>query len=375
VHLVDTTIFFTPQGGGVPRYLRAKHEWLRRHSNVRHTIVAPGVRDAQGGDVATVRTWPLLASYGYRFPVDVPRWRNRLIRLQPDLIEVGDPYGPAWAALRAGEKLGVPVVGFYHSDLVRLASCRLGTHVGEAVARYIRQLYRQFDLVLAPSRYVAERLAEMGIEGVVRQPLGVDVDIFHPDRRDPGLREELGLAPDVRLLIFAGRFSNEKNVPLLLKAFRKLGRGYHLLLVGGGMTVPSQSNVTVRGYQCDERELARLIASCDALVHAGQQETFGLVALEAMACGIPVVGVAEGGIAELVGERHGVLARPGSANSFAEAIAALYERDPHVVGARAREAVLAHYGWGAIMPSLLALYRHRVLSSWKAAVREVYACR
>jgi alpha-1,6-mannosyltransferase len=374
VHLVDTTIFFTPQGGGVPRYLRAKHEWLKRHSAIRHTIVAPGLGDGQG-DVATVKTWPLLASYGYRFPIHVTRWRNRLVQLNPDLIEVGDPYGPAWAALRAGQIAGVPVVGFYHSDLVRLVASRFGARGETLAARYIRQLYRQFDLVLAPSRYVAGRLADIGVDGVVRQPLGVDTELFHPKRRDASLRRELGLAQDTRLLVFAGRFSNEKNVPLLLKAFSRLGSGYHLLLVGGGMTVPAQPNVTVMGYQCDERELARLLASCDALVHAGQQETFGLVALEAMACGIPVVGVAEGGVAELVGDRYGVLARPGSSSSFAEAIESLYEREPRVLGARAREAVIKNYGWDEVMRSILAVYRHRVLCSWSAAVREVYACR
>jgi alpha-1,6-mannosyltransferase len=374
VHLVDTTIFFTAQGGGVPRYLRAKHDWLKRNSSIRHTIVAPGM-DNQHGDVEAVKTWPAVAPYGYRFPIHLARWRNRLVQLKPDLIEVGDPYGPAWAALRAGQKAGVPVIGFYHSDLVRLVCSRFGCAAGVAAARYVRQLYRQFDLVLAPSHYVVDRLHRIGVDGVVRQPLGVDTQVFHPKRRDADLRRQLGLDEDTRLLIFAGRFSNEKNVPLLVKAFRKLGSRYHLLLVGGGMRIPRQPNVTVRDYQSDERELARLIASCDALVHAGQQETFGLVVLEAMACGIPVVGVAEGGVAELVGEHHGVLAREASSAAIAESIQVLYESDPLRLGCRARESVLKHYGWGEVMRSLLALYRHRVLSSWTAAVREVYACR
>lgn len=374
MHLVDTTIFFTPQGGGVPRYLRAKHDWLRRNSSIRHTIVAPGMKD-QHGELEAVRTWPPVAPYGYRFPIHLARWRKRLVQLKPDLIEVGDPYGPAWAALQAGQKSGVPVIGFYHSDLVRLVCSRFGRAAGKAAAHYVRQLYSQFDLVLAPSRYVVDRLQQIGVDDVVRQPLGVDTEVFHPKRRDPKLRRQLGLGEDTRLLIFAGRFSNEKNVPLLVKAFRKLGSRYHLLLVGGGMRIERQANVTVRNYQANEQKLARLIASCDALVHAGQQETFGLVVLEAMSCGVPVVGVAEGGVAELVGEHHGVLASKVSSTALAEAIEALYERDPARMGWDARETVLSQYGWGNVMRSLLALYRHRVLSSWTAAVREVYACR
>ncbi len=374
MHLVDTTIFFTPHGGGVPRYLRAKHDWLRSNSAVRHTIVAPGTANRHG-ELEAVKTWPGVAPYGYRFPVQLMRWRNRLVQLKPDLIEVGDPYGPAWAALRAGQKLGVPVIGFYHSDVVRLVRGRFGCAASKAAARYVRQLYRQFDLVLAPSFYVAERLRSMGVDGVIRQPLGVETQVFHPNRRDANLRRELGVDPEARLLVFAGRFSSEKNVPLLVKAFRKLGPRYHLLLVGGGMRIAPQRNVTVRDYQSDECELARLIASCDALVHAGQQETFGLVVLEAMSCGVPVVGIAEGGVAELVGTRHGVLASRASIAAIAEAIEALYGKDLTALGSAARETVLAQYGWGEVMRSLLGLYRHRVLCSWTAAVREVYACR
>ena len=63
---------------------------------------------------------------GYRFPVRLAPWCNVLRRLQPDLIEVGDPYLTAWAALEARRKLDVPVIGFYHSDLPLLVSNRMG---------------------------------------------------------------------------------------------------------------------------------------------------------------------------------------------------------------------------------------------------------
>ena len=374
MHLIDTTLFFTPQGGGVPRYLRAKHDWFGRHTTIRHTIVAPGGRDRRG-DIVTVKTWPFLATYGYRFPIDVLRWQRSILRLQPDLIEAGDAFAPAWAALRAGNKAGVPVIGFYHSDLVRLTLSRFGSIAAAATARYVRDLYSRFDLVLAPSHHVARQLDDIGVHGVLRQPLGVDTEVFHPGRRDPDLRRQLGLADNSRLLVFAGRFSAEKNVPLLLKAFKKLGDRYHLLLVGGGMRIASQKNVSVIGYQCNEKRLARLLASCDALVHAGTQETFGLVVLEAMACGIPVVGVEQGGVAELVGKQHGVLAPAAQADLLAQAIDGLYARNIEAVGARARETVMQCYGWDQVMRSLMALYRQRALSSWNAAVREVYACR
>jgi alpha-1,6-mannosyltransferase len=374
MHLVDTTLFFAARGGGVQRYLSAKRDWLRRHTSIRHTILAPGGADGQAGSgIVTLKSPALFRPYGFPFPLRLARWREQLVRLAPDLIEVGDPFGPAWSALRAGQDLGIPVIGFYHSDLVRLSRTRLGAGAEWVAGRYVRQLYREFDRVMAPSRYVAERLEELGVERVTHQPLGVDVQLFHPKRRDPQLRRKLGLAEDTRLLVFAGRFAHEKNLPVLLSALRRLGARYHLLLVGGGMRLPPQSNVTVCEYQTGQHELARLIASCDALAHAGQQETFGLVVLEAMACGLPVVGMADGGVAELVGERHGVLVRPGSGEAFAAGIEALYARDVRALGATARDAVEKSYSWNQVMQSLLALYRQRLLASWTSAARESYA--
>jgi alpha-1,6-mannosyltransferase len=374
MHLVDTTMFFAARAGGVHRYLSAKRAWLRRHTGIRHTIVAPGAADGETGPgLVTLKIRSPFRPYGFPFPLRPVAWRRTLVRLAPSLIEAGDPFAPAWSALRAGQDLGVPVIGFYHSDLVRLVGTRLGAGAEWAAARYVKQLYREFDLVMAPSRHVAARLQDLGVERVMHQPLGVDTEVFRPGRRDPGIRRALGLRDGARLLVFAGRFAHEKNLPLLLSAFRRLGPRYHLLLVGGGMDLPAQANVTVLDYRASELELACLIASCDALVHAGAQETFGLIVLEAMACGLPVVGVAEGGVAELVGDRHGVLVPPGNACAFAEGIEALYAHDVQALGARARETVERRYSWDRVMSSLLALYRRRL--SWTGATREAYALR
>src|SRR5690242_16086525 len=174
MHLVDTTMFFAQEGGGVGRYLAAKQQWLARHSAIRHTILAPGARDAIGeGGLITVASPVLPGLHGYRFPLRMARWTECLVALEPDVIEAGDPYLPAWAAVRAGERLGVPVVGFYHSDLVRLIGSRAGRWTEPSIARYVRSLYRHFDLIIAPSRYVHSKLARLGLERVVCRPLGV----------------------------------------------------------------------------------------------------------------------------------------------------------------------------------------------------------
>ena len=368
MHLVDTTMFFASEGGGVGRYLAAKHDWLAEHSAIRHTIVAPGAQDAiERRGLITVRSPALPGLQGYRFPLRVARWSQCLVDLQPDVIEAGDPYAPAWAAVRAGDRLGVPVVGFYHSDLVRLIGARAGRWSEPAVARYVRNLYRRFDLVIAPSRYVYHKLAALGLTRITCRPLGVDINLFHPSRRDPQLRRELHLSEDTRLAIFAGRFAREKNLLVLLEAFKRLGPGYHLLLVGSGMDLPAQSNATVYPYQRSGEALARLMASSDLLVHAGDQETFGLIVLEAMACGRPVVAANSAGLAELIAPGTGVLAAPRNADAIAQAVSAAYAGDIEQMGRRARAHVESTFSWDTVMRSLIACYSQLTASQ---AVRE-----
>lgn len=356
MHLLDVTLFYASESGGVKRYLLAKRDWLRRHG-LHHSLLVPGPHDSDDGAGIHTRASPLIPfSGGYRWPRRRRDWAAAMQALAPDLIEAGDPYGLAWTALDAGQRLGVPVVAFYHSDLPRFVGARLGAWSEPALARYVRRLYRGFDLVLAPSRVMADKLRALGVERVEQQPLGVDTAVFAPRRRDPQLRAELGLAPETRLLIYAGRFAREKNLPVLLEALRRLGPGYHLMLVGGGAPLRPQHNVSVYPYLAHPQALARLLASCDALVHAGDQETFGLVVLEAMACGRPVVGVAGGAVAELVDDAVGALARPRDAEALADVIAGLYRRDLDVLGTAARARVERGYSWDRVFGRQVARY-------------------
>ena len=362
MHLVDATLFYSPTSGGVKRYLLAKHAWMRVHTSWRHSLVVPGENTQCAPDeISTIAGGRVPGAFNYRLPLNPLRWSRAIDALEPDLIEIGDAFHPAWAAAGVARRRGVPLIAFYHSNFPQLAGRRLGSAVQKLIELYVRLTYERCDQVLAPSRYVCEYLHAIGVRHATTQPLGVDVDMFSPARGGRDLRAQLGLPLQTRLLVFAGRFSAEKRIPLLIDAFRRLGAPYHLLLIGGAET-GRDGNVTRIPYCADNRRLAGYYASADGLVHAGVHETFGLVVLEAMACGRPVVAMRAGALPEIVSPRTGVLAEPHAdpavaAGNLADAIAELYQRDLDVAGAAARAHVLASFSVHRAMQGLMARYQ------------------
>jgi alpha-1,6-mannosyltransferase len=355
-HLVDVTLLFAPTSGGVRRYLLAKHEWLTRHARLKHTVLVPGPRDdGLRYDIMTIGSPAIPFGRGYRVPLRMRSFRNQLARLAPDLIEVGDPYHLAPQSLRVARERQIPAIAFCHSDVATIADSLMGRWAGRSARRYLAELYARFDLILAPSNVVAERLSGIGIRNVEVQTLGVDVTTFHPGARNPCLRDMLGIARDARLLAFAGRLSPEKHVGDLVAAITLLGPRYHLLLIGSRQSTRCATNVTKLQYQQDDRQLARLLASCDAFVHAGDQETFGLVVLEAMACGLPVVAARAGALPELVDDSVGATFRPRDARDLALKISGLFESDWQAASRAARKRAQAH-AWDAAFTRLLGRY-------------------
>lgn len=354
-HLLDATLFFSPTSGGVRRYLLTKHEWLRRRPGLRHTLVVPGAQDAQRGDGVVEFRSPMAVA-GYRCPLRLAALRELLCSLRPDLLEAADPYQVGWQVARSAAVLDVPAVAFCHSDLISLTQNRVGRCAAATAAGYLRRLYQNFALVLAPSRVVADRLRDAGIEHVRVLPLGVDAGLFSPTRRDEGLRRRLGLKDATRLLVFAGRLAPEKNLPHLFEMIDRLGDPYHLVVIGGERTRRISPRTTLLRYEPEPTAVAGTLAAADVLVHAGTQETFGLIALEAMACGVPVVCYEGGALAEIVSPSVGALAASGRPSSLADAVVDLFSRDPRRCGAAARERVLEHYSWDAVFTRQLRLY-------------------
>lgn len=357
--LVDTTMLYAPRSGGVKRYLLSKKAWLETNRpSVAHSLVVPGARHRAGADgIVQLHAAKLPFGDGYRWPSSVRKWGAWVASMNPAVIEAGDPYTPGQGALEAGQRAGCPVVGFCHSDPAGLAALHFGEWAKKPVEKRWAKLFSQFDRVVSPSRFIARRLEEAGVGGIVIRPLGVEIETFRPDRRDRDwLLKKLGLGADARLLCFAGRPAKEKNVDVLIDAVQRLGAPYHLVLVGAGAGMPPEDRIISLPYEKDPRAVARIIASCDAFVHANDKEPFGLIVLEAMACGRPVVGVNAGGVAETVDMGVGQLAASADPADYAEAVEALFARDIEALGQAARVKMVEQFAWNRVFEDLSMLY-------------------
>jgi alpha-1,6-mannosyltransferase len=414
VKICDLTQFYSPVSGGVKRYVSEKVRHIReRTERDEHVLIIPGERDAvieeDRARIYTIKSPLISRTSRYRVLLRLDRIEEVLVRERPDVIESGDPYQVAWKAVHSGAALRIPVVGFYHSHFpeayVRTAQKFCGALVTEMFMdfsrRYIRSLYNRFERTLVPSPALAEVLAGWGVRNLEPTDLGVDTAVFHPSPA-PGedVRGELGIPRERMLLLYVGRLAQEKNTQTLFAAFRRLSRRYpgrfHLLVVGDGQqrgelvrletelrsgvgenvqqpalseaersrTGPT-SNVqhpmvpplTHLPYCADAARLAALYRAADLFVHPGVQETFGLVTLEAQACGTPVIGIRGSYMDRIIHSDQALWAPENSAAALATAIEETSREDLKHSGECVSRLVSAQYSWTQVFTRLFDLYR------------------
>ena len=295
---------------------------------------------------------------------------RRLARFKPDIVHLADPMLLGLAGLYWAQRIAVPVVAAYHTNLAEYAThFRLGM-LEQPIWAYRRFLHNQCAATLCPSPSTARMLQSQGFERVHIWPRGVDSVLFTPTQRSEERRRELGATADTKLLLYVGRISHEKNVLILAQAYRALARAdVRLVVVGDG---PGRADleaalkglpVTFTGYLAGEA-LAKTYAAADLFVFPSTTETFGQVVQEAMASGLPVIGCDAEGVCDLVQPGiTGLLTRPKDAADFTAAIRALLD-DPTrmlAMGAAARAWALTR-SWTEVMDDLLALYSEIICS-------------
>lgn len=286
----------------------------------------------------------------------------------PDLVHCATEFSMGLTGLRAADRLGVPVLASAHTDYDRYAS-RYGLRwAADAGWRYLRWFYQQASLVLCPSRMYEAHLHRRGVSHTGIWSRGVDLGRFHPGFRSGVWREQLGGGP---VVLYVGRIAREKNVELLLEAWRRLGpqRGpARLVLVGKGPLFPrlqEQRHEGVVGLgQLEGEALSQAYASADVFAFPSTTETFGNVLLEAMASGLPSVAARAGGVLDFAAHgRNAWLAEPDDAGNLAEGLALLLADEALRVrlGGEALETARSR-AWDAIFDRLMADYQ-RVASA------------
>lgn len=378
----DLTQFYSPVSGGVRRYLEQKAAYIRRAgAGDRHVLIVPGEKDGVSGDdiakVYTIQSPQVSRTSRYRALLNLNRIEEILEREKPSIIESGDPYQVAWKAVTSGRLLGIPAVGFYHSHFpeaylrsVAKYFGKLSVQMAEEISeRYVSALYNRFERTLVPSPALANVLRNWRVDNIEVTDLGVDTTIFCPnDDSGHDVRAELGIPAHAILLLYVGRLASEKNVRTLFDAFeiahqREPGR-FHLLAVGDGTrradlerVQQSTGAVTWEQYCSDAVQLARFYRAADLFVHPGVLETFGLVTLEAQACGTPVVGIRGSYMDRIIFTNQMMWANENTPDALAAAICSLSRCDLVQEGLRASETVRRTYGWDAVFDRLFGIYR------------------
>jgi glycosyltransferase involved in cell wall biosynthesis len=292
-------------------------------------VAAPSTAPAEweGVPVMRVSSFPLPNYPELQVGLPRPALRDALIRFRPDVVHVVNPVVLGAGALVYARVAGLPVVASFHTHMPRYLS-HYGLGPLEDLAwEYLRTVHNQAAVNLCISTPMAAELRLRGFERVeVGWRGGVDTRLFHPGQAALAMRERLTDGhPQRPLILYAGRVSAEKNVDLLGPITACLP-GAHLAIVGDGPRRAALGETlkgraaTFLGY-LRGTELASAMASADVLVFPSATETLGLVALEAMAAGTPVVAAAAGGIPDLVEHEHnGLLFPPGDAAAAAAGI-------------------------------------------------------
>ena len=319
----------------------------------------------KGARVVGVPAMPLPLYPELKLALPRPSVSEALEAFGPDLIHVVNPAVLGLGGIWLAKTRGIPLVASYHTHLPKYLE-----HYGMGMLEpllweLLKAAHNQAQLNLCTSTAMVDELSAKGIQHTALWQRGVDTELFRPDLRSEAMRQRLhGPYDDTgNLLLYIGRLSAEKQIERIRPVLEALP-GTRLALVGDGPYRQQLERLfegtptTFVGYLAGE-ELASAYASGDAFLFPSSTETLGLVLLEAMAAGCPVVGARRGGIPDIVSDGvNGFLYDPDKEGSLTTAVANLLgEADTRRALRLAAREEAERWGWAAATEQLRGYYR------------------
>ena len=267
---------------------------------------------------------------------------------RPDAIYVATEGPLGWSALRAARRLGIPAATGFHTRFDRYMRDYGAAFLQPVALRWMRYFHNLAGATLVPTRELRDFLHGQGFRNVVLLQRAVDTQRFNPSMRDAALRESWGATADAPVVIHVGRIAAEKNLGLLVRAFRELQRARpdaRMAWIGDGPERARLQREHPDFIFCGVQRgpaLARHFASGDLFLFPSLSETFGNVTLEAMASGVATVAFDYGATREHLRDgAHGAAVAPGDEEGFVAAARHVGSDADlrHVMGTAAREAV------------------------------------
>ena len=366
---------FLPKVDGIVTRLRHTVEHLERNGD-RVLIIAPegGLTEYKGAKIHGVPGMPLPLYPELKLALPPLGTKNAIEEFQPDLIHVVNPAFLGVGGIYYAKTMNIPLVASYHTHLPQyLQHYGLGALEG-LLWELLKAAHNKAQLNLCTSSAMVKELVAHGIERVDLWQRGVDTEMFEPHLASAQMRSRLSQGhPEKPLLLYVGRVSAEKQIDQIKPVLEAIPQAC-LAIVGDG---PNRETLEEHfagtktnfvGY-LQGLELASAFASADAFVFPSRTETLGLVLLEAMAAGCPVVAARSGGIPDIVTDGvNGYLFEPndpdGAINATKSLLNATLVREELRRNARTEAE---QWGWAAATKQLQDYYRTVVNAEYEVA--------
>lgn len=324
---------FPPHVGGVGVHIHTLSKKLVEEGHEVYVITYPhkDIKDIDGIHVISTKGINLPGIRGLMFKNNAKKALENLLEKEDIDIIHGHYLFPAGAAaVEVGKKHGIKTYVTAHgSDMFEV-------YKKQPLLRFLlKKVLRDADGVFVVSNALKHEVIATGVAGIANKTKiswnSVDIDKFSPKENDSFKKENK--LDDKPIVLFVGNLIKRKNAESLLEAKKVSESDYYLVIVGDGPLFKrlnkkvQEENIPDVIFTGSRDDIENIIPSCDVLILPSFSESFGLVLIEALACGKPVIGSDVGGISEIINDDVGLLVNPNKISSIAKAIDTIIDDD------------------------------------------------